>query len=289
MRVIVNPMSGRGRGRSWFSRLVAATSVQGLECDFHLTEGPGHATVLAAEAAWSGAEAVIAVGGDGTHSEVAHALVGSDTCLGIVAIGTGNDLARTLGLPLGDPAVALEIIKARKTRRIDVGRDCDRYFVSLLGVGFPAEVAAEAGRFRRLSGAAAFSAGVYRALHRMRVFPVELSLDGKVRQVAATSILVQNTPFTGGGLAIAPGASVDDGLLDIIVVDDIGRLSLMWNFPKVYRGRHLTHPHFRAYRCRTVEITSTEKVRKTLDGDPFGVTPARVTVSPRALKVIVAR
>jgi diacylglycerol kinase (ATP) len=287
MRVIVNPKAGRGRGEFWIRKLEAESRIRGLRFDLQATKRPGHATILAEEAVRLGYDPVVAVGGDGTHSEVAQALVGSDMSLGIIAVGTGNDLARSLGLPIGEPGRALEIIKAGKTRWIDVGRDGDRYFVSLLGVGFPAEVAARASEFRRLMGAAAFSLGVYRSIHRMRSFPVDLVLDGIPHSFKATSILLQNTPFTGGGLPIAPEAKLDDGLLDVIVVDDIGKWSLMWNFPKVYRGRHLTHPHFFGFRCRTAEINSDERVPKTLDGNPFGVTPSRVTVSSRALKVIV--
>ena len=286
MLVIVNPRAGRGAGTRKLPVLRQELRCRHMESRIVVTTGPGHARELARSALAEGETCVVAVGGDGTVSEVAGSLAGTAACLGIIAVGTGNDLARTLGLPRGRIDRALEVIGEKRTRQVDLGRVGDRYFVSLLGVGFPAVVAAGANRMRYLTGTAAFLLSVLRCIHRMRPASVRLLMDGREMERECTSILVQNTPYTGGGLRIAPGARLDDGQLDVVVVDDIGRLDLVWNLPKVYSGRHLGHPRFSIFRCRTVEIDASPVLEKTLDGDAFGRTPVKAEICPRALTVI---
>lgn len=287
MRFVVNRRAGHGDADQLIRRLKGEIGQRGLDCEFLETAGPGHARELAGEAARSGAAEVVAVGGDGTISEVVNGLIGSRSKLGIIAVGTGNDVARTLSLPRNDPARALEVILQGRTRWIDIGRESNRYFISLVGVGFPADVAQTANSLRRLHGSAAFFAAVYRCLLRMRAVKVQLTIDGNRQDVECTSILIQNTVFTGGGLKVAPGADMGDGWLDILLVDKIGRLDLMINFPRLYLGRHLTHRRFKAFRGREVEIRSSERVGKTIDGNPAGTTPVRANILPRAIEVFV--
>lgn len=140
---------------------------------------------------------------------------------------------------------------------------------------------------KHLKGSPAFFVAVYKALHQMRPVPVRIQLDDRSMDVKCTSIMIQNTPYTGGGLLMAPEAKMDDGLLDVVIVDDIGRFDLMVNFPKAYKGRHLLHPSFSVYKARSVRIESTERLPKMLDGDSAGTLPAHATVREKALKVIV--
>ncbi len=253
---------------------------------FQLTDGPGHARELAGQAVLAGARVVVVAGGDGTVGEVAEVLKGTGVSLGIVPVGTGNDLARSLGLPMGSPAGALTVIERGQTRLVDVGIDRGRVFVSVLGVGFPAAVARRANRLGRLKGAGAFTWAVYVELLRMKPFPLRISFNGgEVFEFEVTSVLVQNTASTGGGMKTAPGAEVDDGFLDVVVVGDIGRAALMWHFPKVYQGRHLTHPCFRAYRCRSVMLDSPRRVERMGDGEDWGWTPVAAHVEHQTLKV----
>lgn len=287
MLVIVNPRSGRGAGSKSLTLLRRELLKRNLEARIAVTEGPGHAAELAGAAVESGEPYVVAVGGDGTVSEVANSLVESNAALGVVALGTGNDLARSLGLPLRNVRKSLDVIQGYRTRRVDLGRVGKRYFVSLLGLGFPAQVAARANRMRFLTGTSAFLLSVCRQIRQMQAVSVRLNIDGLILESRCTSVLIQNTPYTGGGLRIAPAARVDDGELDVVVVDDIGRLDLLWNLPRVHRGRHLGHRHFRTFRCRSVEIQSNEALEGTLDGDAFGSTPVKAEVCPGALTMIV--
>ena len=287
MLVIVNPRSGRGAGSRSLLPLRRELHERDIEARIALTTGPGHATELARAAVESRERCVVAVGGDGTVSEIANSLVESPVALGVVAVGTGNDLARSLNLPLNDVPRSLDVIQEGGTHQIDLGRAGDRYFVSLFGLGFPAIVAAYANRMRLLTGTSAFLLSVLRRILQMQAVPLKLKIDGRIVEGKYTSVLIQNTPFTGGGLKIAPTARVDDGQLDVVIVGDIGKLDLLWNLPRVYRGRHLGHRHFKTYRCNSVQIQSEKVLAQTLDGDPFDLNAVKVEVHPGALRMIV--
>lgn len=287
MMIIANPRAGHGRGRGGVGRLREAIRRRGLDCTTVITESPGHATELARRAADSAVPRVGVMGGDGTVSEAVQGLVGSETALAIIPLGTGNDVARSLGIPRGDLEAALDVAVHGEPRAIDVGRERDRHFVSVLGVGFPAIVAQEANSFTRLRGSAAFFVAVYKALHRLRAVPLTIELDGRAIDMECVAVMVQNTPFTGGGLKMAPDAEVDDGELDVVLVDDIGRFDLMVHFPRVYSGRHLEHPSFSAHRARAVTVRSPEPLPKMFDGDLCGRTPLEADVVRGGVRVVV--
>lgn len=289
MKVIVNPVAGHGRSPRYLRQLKSCLKSRGLSWDFLETKRPGHARELAENLVSRGYSRLVVMGGDGTISEVMNGILGSDLELGVISVGTGNDVARSLRLPVNAPEKALDIILSDRVLLMDVGCEGERYFLSLLGIGFPAIVAQEANRMKRLKGSPAFFIAVYKALHRMKASPVRIELDDKTIDVKCTSIMVQNTPYTGGGLLIAPDAKMDDGFLDVVIVDDIGKLDLMVNFPKVYKGGHFSHPSFSVYRTRSVRVESTEELPKMIDGEPAGTLPAHATVRRRALKVIVGR
>jgi diacylglycerol kinase (ATP) len=285
MKIIANPRAGHGKGERNIQALRDAIRRRGLDAELVLTERPGHATEIAR--ALAGSEHRVGVlGGDGTIGEVAEALVGTGTELAILSVGTGNDIARSLGLPLNDLDTALGVAFDGRVAEIDVGRERDRHFVSVLGLGFPAIVADHANH-TRLQGPAAFFVAFYRALSRLEPVPLVIRLDDIKLEGDFVAVMVQNTPFTGGGLHMAPGAKVDDGLLDVVVVNGIRKLDLMVSFPKVYRGRHLTHHSFGLYRTRSVRIETQSPLPKMFDGDLCGSSPVEATVVPRALKVVV--
>ena len=285
MRIIANPRAGHGTGRRAIQALRDAIRRRDLDGTPVLTERPGHATEIARQLA--GSEARLGVlGGDGTIGEVAGAIAGTDTELAILSMGTGNDVARSLGLPLNDLGAALDVAFGGRVRAIDVGRERDRHFVSVLGLGFPAIVAEHANQ-TRLRGSTAFFVAVYRAMSRLQPTRMTIRLDDRTLEGECVAVMVQNTPFTGGGLHMAPGAKVDDGLLDVVVVDGIGRLDLMIHFPRVYQGRHLEHSSFSLHRTRTVRIDTESPLPKMFDGDILGVAPVEASVVPGALKVVV--
>jgi diacylglycerol kinase (ATP) len=287
MKIIVNPRAGHRRGNRNLEKLNSVIRRRGFDCTPIPTEYPGHATELARSLAEESEPRIGVVGGDGTIAEVVNGIVESDTELGIASVGTGNDVARSLDLPVNDVEAALEIALGGEARPIDFGRERDRDFISVLGLGFPAIVADEANAATWLKGSAAFFVAVYKALHRLEAVPLEIELDDRTIERKCVAVMVQNTPYTGGGLHMAPEAELNDGLFDVVVVDDIGRFDLMVNFPKAYRGRHLEHPSFTAIRSRSVKIRTVTELPKMFDGDLCGTSPVEAEVVPGGVRIAV--
>lgn len=285
MRIIVNPKAGRGSLQSHLRTLKSYIAAQGLDCEFVETNYPGHAIELAREAESSGFDGVVAVGGDGTVSEVVRGLAGSQIRIGIIAVGTGNDVARSFQLPINQPVEAFRVIEQGFVFDADIGIDGRRAFISVVGVGFPTEVAERANRMRLVRGPAAFFLATYRSLVNMKPVPMTVELDDTTFEGSFTSVMVQNTPYTGGGLLIAPDASLNDGKLDVLLVGDIGRLDLMLNFPSIYKGKHLSHPKFNSYRSSRVRITSPYPLSKMFDGDIGGALPVDAKALARNVKI----
>jgi diacylglycerol kinase (ATP) len=287
MVIIANPRAGHGKGAGNVERLRGVVRRRGLDGRVVVTERPGHATEVARALVEAGEHRVGVMGGDGTIGEVANALVGTDVELAILSMGTGNDIARSLKLPLNDLSASLTVAFEGEGRSVDVGIERDRAFLSVLGLGFPAVVANEANRFTWLKGPPAFFAAVYKAIHRLRPVRLSIEMDDETLDMDCAAVMVQNTAYTGGGLLMAPGARIDDGLLDVVVVEDIGKVDLMVNFPKVYSGRHFEHASFSLHRTTRVRIESAEPLPKMFDGDLCGWTPVDARVERDALRVVV--
>ncbi len=286
MKIIANPRAGHKRGARAIKELRLLLKAKEVKHELFETQYPGHATELAQRLIEKGAPRIIIFGGDGTISEVVNATVNSEIELGIISVGTGNDLARSLSLPYNKPEKALEVILTGGPTKIDVGWEQDRCFISTLGLGFPAIIAQEANKMKYLKGSPAFFIATYKAISRLRSVPVRITLDDAILNVNCSSILIQNTRFCGGGLLMAPAARVDDGLFDVVVVNDIVKVDLMLIFAKIYSGRHLNHPKFSLYRSRSVRIDTPINLSKMFDGDIYGQTPVNAKVLRGAATII---
>jgi len=289
---VVNPVAGGGRGLRVWRQLERELSRRGLSADCRFTAGRGLATALAVEAKNQGYDTVIGVGGDGTIQEVVNGLVdaqgGCPATLGIIPAGTGNDFSKLLGYPR-DPAGALDVILAGRVRRLDIGRANGRYFINIAGVGFDAEVAAFLNqRPKRLPGALMYVFGVLAVLLRYRPTPLTIDLGAEVLRGKCLLVSVANGPSHAGGMKMCPDASPEDGVLDICVVGDVGRLQTLWLLPKVFSGRHTLHPKVRLYRTTKVRIDSSEPLFVQADGEIFGRVPVDVDVLRGVLPVFAA-
>ena len=286
MKIIANPRAGHKRGSRAIKELRSLLEAKEIKYELFETRYPGHATELAQRLAEKGERRIITFGGDGTISEVVNATVYSEIELGIISVGTGNDLARSLNLPYNKPEKALEVVLTGGLTKIDVGWEQDRCFISTLGLGFPAIIAHETNKMKYLKGPPAFFIATYKAISHLRSIPVRITLDDITLNMNCTSVLIQNTRFCGGGLLMAPTARMDDGLFDVVVVGDIGKADLMLNFPKIYSGRHLKHPKFSLYRSRSVRIDTPTNLSKMFDGDIYGHTPVNAKVLRGAATII---
>jgi len=286
MKIIANPRAGHKKGARAIREFRLLLGAKEIKYELFETRYPGHATELAQRLVEKGQRQIIILGGDGTISEVVNATVNTEIELGIISVGTGNDLARSLGLPYNKPEKALEVVLAGGPTKIDVGWEQDRCFISTLGLGFPAIIAHEANKMKYLKGSPAFFIATYKAINHLRSIPVRITLDNITLNVNCTSVLIQNTQFCGGGLLMAPAARMDDGLFDVVVVNDIGKVDLMLNFPSIYSGRHLKHPKFSLYRSRSVRIDTPINLSKMFDGDIYGQTPVNAKVLRGAATII---
>lgn len=293
--IIVNPTAGSGRAAKlvpWIRERLALRP----DVELHVTGRLGEAQELAARAADDGCDRVVAVGGDGTIQEIVNGVLdgASRPAVGIVPVGAGNDLARSLGLPT-DPAEAWTIAIGRVTRTIDAalatnGEGRRRWFASAGGVGFDAQVAAAMSTRRGWqSGRAGYLLTTLTELRRFDNCRLRLVLDGEPLDCRALLVAIANGPYYGGGMRIAPDAEPDDGWLDLCVVGDVSRLTAIRELPNLYRGTHVRNPAVSLHRARLVEITGDGATRSHLDGEPFGTLPLRVEVHPGVLQVAAAR
>ena len=298
-KVIVNPAAGARKTFKRWPEIQGYLQRTGIKYDCHFTDGAGHATSLAREAASDGYRFLVAVGGDGTVNEVANGLLtsknASETTLGIVSTGTGNDLIRSLGIP-DDCAAACKCLSGENRIRIDVGmikytakgKPGERYFVNAAGVGFDGEIAENVEKMpKNLGHTVPFVMGLLRTLPSYRNKNVKLSIDGKSADKRVLSIIVTNGAYFGGGMKVAPDALTSDKKFEVVTIGDIGKLELLRVFPRVYKGTHVTHPMVRIERAETVSIESPDRTLIQADGELLGESPVTFTIVPGALCLAV--
>lgn len=291
--LVINPISGHGaHGRRLAEHVeLARTTLArcGVAVDTHVTGASGDAHRFAKEAAAQGAGLVIAWGGDGTINEIGTALLGTGVPLGIVPAGSGNGLARDLGLP-ADPARALTIAAGQVERQIDAGVCNDEVFFNIGGIGLDARVAerfAERGAQRR--GFSAYLRISASELWRHRPREYTITFDGQRLVRSALMITLANSRQFGNGAQIAPRAELDDGELDLVVVADQSLARVAVRIPALFRGTLTEGPGVDMQRLRTAEISSDGPLGFHVDGEPrvaeHGI---RVTIRPRVLTIRVA-
>lgn len=288
--VVINPVSGparyRRRDAGDLSRAVLGR--YGLDADIVVTTERGHARLITEEARSSGVDLVVAWGGDGTINEVAGALAFSDVPMAIVPAGSGNGLARDLGLPL-DAARALEVAATGGRRRIDAGRLDESLFFNVAGLGLDAEIAqrlASPGVRRGLPG---YVQATFAALPGYRARAYAIDADGHARlERRAVFIAVANSRQYGNGAQIAPAARLDDGKLDLVVVDEQPTWRMLAQLPAFFRGTLAPGPGLHMAQVTGALIHADGPIEFHVDGEPGSTAgPLRVGTRPAALRVVV--
>jgi diacylglycerol kinase (ATP) len=289
--VIVNPTAGGGHAAQllpWLRERLATRP----EVRLVVTQARGDGERMAAAAADDGHDRVVAVGGDGTVQEVVNGLVLGDARigLGILPVGSGNDLARSIPVPR-DPAAAWAIAVGDRLRTVDLalatGADGrSRWFASAGGIGFDAQVAAAmASRAGWQRGQAGYLLTTLVELRRFTNRRIELTIDGVTTSRSVLFVAMANGEYYGGGMRVAPGAVVDDGVLDLCIVGDVSRATALQQLVNLYRGTHVRHPQVEQARGRLIEVTGDAATLVHLDGEPFGHLPLRVELHAGRLLV----
>jgi diacylglycerol kinase (ATP) len=300
---IINPASARGATlRAWADarkEIVAA----GVDFEEHVTTRSGEATEVAREALKIEVARIVAVGGDGTLSEIVNGYfddcgraINSDAAIGLLPSGTGSDFRRSLGLTSRRDSIraliSLEtrLLDAVRAEFLDLdGASVSRVFINVASFGLGGDVSALVNKWREslprwIGGGARFAAAAIAALGRYKNVSVSLRLDERAMSINSNLIVVANGRFAGGGMMLAPHAELDDGLLDVIVTDGATRLDVIRELPRIQRGAHLENPRVSEMRAREVSIETEKPMAIDLDGEMVGFTPAHLRVLPSAIR-----
>jgi len=276
IKIILNPIAGRGYGARSELALRQFLNEEGLDFDLALTERPGHAVELAQQAARDGFEIIVAAGGDGTTHEAVNGLMavagdGVAGTLGVIPLGSGSDFAHTMGIPpnLKD---ACQRLAHGQTRIVDVCRVTvddrpPRYFDNTVNVGFGGIVTYKALKVKWVRGMALYLPVVLKTVFLSQPPQITIEYDDQKLELPAIMVCVANGPREGGGFFSAPEARPDDGLLDLCIVREIGRLAMLSLVPRFMDGSHVDHKAITMARAKWVVISSPDDLIAHADGE----------------------
>jgi diacylglycerol kinase (ATP) len=284
LAVLVNPTSGKGRGARLLGPVADRLRRGGASVDVVVGRDGDEAFDRLRDRVADGVDGVVAVGGDGLVHIALQVVGGTSIPLGVVPAGSGNDIARSLGLDPRDPLAAADLVRLGRTRPVDLGRANGRWFAGVLGSGFDSMVNERANRMTWPNGRSRYNVAILAELRTFRPVPYVLDLDGERYGTEAMLVAVGNGASYGGGMLVCPGARMDDGLLDVTVLGPISKPEFIRVFPTVYKGTHVDHPAVTVRRARSVTLTSPG-VTAYADGERVSVLPVTCDTVPGGMLV----
>jgi diacylglycerol kinase (ATP) len=294
--VVFNPHAGKGRGAQFVTPVLEELSAGGCEVEHGLTQGPGDEARLAREALEQGFGRIVAVGGDGTWSNVGNAILGSGRAgeaeLGLVPGGTGCDLAKSLGIPSRDIHGCCRIILDGATRTIDVGRIEDKHFLNIAGFGYDVAVLEDSWSVGYLEGSLLYLYCALRQLGSYRGFAVEGEADGKpLGRHEMLMVIVANARIFGGGFKVAPWADLEDDRLDTLSFANMGFGGRVSALVRLLLGTHAAHPQVSRVAAKRLVYRFDAPPTYETDGEWNQARGKELVIEsvPRALRVRVPR
>jgi YegS/Rv2252/BmrU family lipid kinase len=285
LALLVNPASAGGRTMKLLPRVEQALDERRIAFRVERTRGLEDGIERALRAV-EAAEVPVVMSGDGLVGAVGGALAGSETPLGIVPGGRGNDLARVLGIP-DDPESAVATLAAGQTRRIDVGEANGKRFLGIVSIGFDSEANRLANETRWLRGNLVYVYAGVRTLLSWKPARFTVRVDDERLRFTGYSVSVANSKAFGGGMFIAPDADLADGEYDVVTVGEVGKLRFLGNLPKVFKGTHVEEDEVRVFRAPHLELSASRPFPVYADGEHLTDLPASLRLLPKALSVIV--
>lgn len=285
LTLLVNPHSAHGRTLKLLPRVEQELDARRIPFRVERTRGLEDGAERALRAV-EAAEVPVVISGDGLLGAVGGAMAGSETPLGIVPGGRGNDLARVLGIP-ADPAEAVAVLAAGESRRIDVGEANGKRFLGIVSVGFDSECNRLANEVRFLRSNLVY---VYSLLHTLvgwKPARFTIAAGNERTRISGYSISVANNSTYGGGMRIAPDAELDDGLFDVVAIGEVGKLRFVANLAKVFKGTHVEGEEVRVFRAPRLELTASRPFPVYADGEHLTDLPVALRILPRALSILV--
>jgi diacylglycerol kinase (ATP) len=288
--VVANPTAGRGKAGRLIGKVDRLLLSSGLEHEMRVSTSAEHLGVLAREAAEAGASIVAALGGDGTVSITANALLGTGAALAPLPAGTGGDFAKAVGMGSIERAVRQLVdprIEPIDVVRVTAGTE-RRHYVNIAGAGFDSEVNETANDARvRIGATGTYVVSILKTLAKFEPAGFRVELDDEVLELSAMLVVVANSVSYGGGMRVTPRASVVDGVLDLCIVEAMTIPAFLRAFPRVFRGTHVSHPKIRMARSTTVRVEADRRVQVYADGERVGPLPGHFEVLPGALPLVV--
>ena len=285
LTLLVNPSSAGGKTLKMLPAVERALDAARVTFRVQRTKGLEHGVEQALRAVESG-ELPVVMSGDGLVGAVGGAMAGSETPLGIVPGGRGNDLARVLGIP-SDPVEAVAAVLGGTVRRLDVGEVNGRRFLGIASVGFDSEANRIANETRFLRGNLVYAYAALRALAGWKPARFTIAVGEERVRLSGYSVCVANSKAYGGGMYVAPDAELDDGEFDIVTIGEVDKLRFVGNLPKVFKGTHVEADEVRVFRASHLELSASKPFAVYADGEHLTDLPATLRVLPRALDVLV--
>ena len=290
--ILVNRLAGGGRRLDEVRRLTRSLIAHHWAIEVLTPNGPESLEGAVRQAVDSGAQCIVVAGGDGTWHYAIQSLAGTSPPTAVLAIGTGDDNARSLGFPRHDPERLGRCIAEGRVRSIDLGRlessTVSRWFSGVASVGFDSQVNERANAYERLPGTLRYLVAAAAELRGFSPGDYRFTVDGESHELSAMLMAVGNGGFYGGGMAICPDARTDDGYLDATVLTAMPIRRFLAALPLVYRGTHVRRPEVDQFRGRELAIDSPGHL-VFADGEPIGRTPVSMQVVPDALRIVDTR
>ncbi len=284
LAILVNPASGGGKTKDLLPRVEAALDSRHAVFRVELTQSPEHAVSEAVRAVDSG-ELPVVMSGDGLVGIVGGALAGSDTPIGIIPGGRGNDLARVLGIP-SEPEEAVAVIAEGEVTHIDVGEVNGKRFLGIASVGFDSDANRIANEAKIVRGNLVYAYAALRALLAWKPARFTVRVDDERIRFTGYTVAAANSKAYGGGMFVAPDADLADGQFDIVMVGDVSKFRFLRNLPKVFKGTHVENDEVRVLRAPHLELSASREFAVYADGERLTELPATLRLLPKALAII---
>ena len=285
LTLLVNPSSAGGKSLKLLPQIEAALDARRAVFRVEKTRSLEHGAELALAAAELG-EVPVVVSGDGLLGAVGGAMAGSDVPLGLVPAGRGNDLARALGIPT-DPEAAVDAILAGRSRRIDVGEANGKRFLGIVSVGFDSECNRLANETHFIRGNLVYAYSMVRTLIGWRSARFTIAVGEERKRLSGYFVDVANNSVYGGGMWIAPEAEIDDGLFDVVAIEEVGKLRFLTGLRDVLKGAHLGKDEVSVFRAPRLQLEASRPFPVYADGDHLTDLPVSLRVLPSALSILV--
>lgn len=286
---IVNPAAGKGLSKKQWDDIWQTLLRTGYDISYQFTGGKGECFSMAKKAVDDGIELVVAVGGDGTINEIVNGIIGSKIKLAVIPTGTGNDFVRTVNIPL-DPVEAAIVVGTLQTKKIDIGKVGETYFINVAGIGFDAQVAAEVNKGTKLlTGKLAYLWAIVKAIMDFKPAKIEVSYKESKEVWEVLVLALANARYYGGGMEIAPKASIEDGLLDVVMIESMSRLEFIKSLPLLLKGEHLSHPKVKVHRWQKFSLAGDSSIHVHADGELLAGLPFDVEIMPKAMEIVIPK